>query len=142
MSDLTTRARKRADRCDAKYADGTGALLRELSDEIEHVVSIARAHAELAEKRLEWNQGLRAEIKRLSERAALVDELRKSGRAVLEDMQALIGDSEGVAGLHLNGDIAPWDTLLTGGEYEQWLMSLDEFETALARADAARGGGG
>ena len=120
MSNLTTRARKRADRCDAKYADGTGALLRELSDEIEHVVSIARAHAELAEKRLEWNQGLRADNKRLSERAALVDELRR-----------------GLMAMRDAGD-PPKRT----SRHAEFVAAVDAANDLIARADAARGEGG
>lgn len=38
---------------------------------------------------------------------------------------ALIGDSYGVAGLHLNGHVAPWHELREGGRYEEWLMDLD-----------------
>jgi hypothetical protein len=38
----------------------------------------------------------------------------------------LIEDSEGVAGLHHNGDVAPWESLLEGGEYEAWLRVFDE----------------
>ena len=35
-------------------------------------------------------------------------------------------NSEGVAGLHLNGDVAPWDELRQGGRFEEWLMVFDE----------------
>lgn len=42
-------------------------------------------------------------------------------RAVAE----LIAESRGVAGLHLNGDLAPWDELRTGGQYEEWLQDYD-----------------
>ena len=37
----------------------------------------------------------------------------------------LIRNSEGVAGLHKNGDIAPWDELLSGGHFEGWLEDFD-----------------
>jgi hypothetical protein len=39
---------------------------------------------------------------------------------------ALIEDSYGVAGLHLNGDVAPWHELRTGGRYEDWLFDFDQ----------------
>jgi hypothetical protein len=48
------------------------------------------------------------------------DELIK----VLERVDCLMDDSFGVAGLHLNGEIAPWDSLLEGGCYEGWLGDL------------------
>lgn len=37
----------------------------------------------------------------------------------------LINESEGVAGLHRNGDVAPWDELRTGGRFEEWLEKFD-----------------
>jgi hypothetical protein len=47
-------------------------------------------------------------------------------RKVAEDLVALINNSHGVAGLHLNGDGAPWDELLAGGRFEDWLRSLSD----------------
>lgn len=47
-------------------------------------------------------------------------------------MNGLIAESEGVAGLHLNGDVAPWSDLLSGGRFEEWLG------TAFDRAGKAR----
>lgn len=38
---------------------------------------------------------------------------------------SLIDESEGVAGLHLNGDLAPWSELRTGGRFEEWLVDFD-----------------
>jgi hypothetical protein len=65
------------------------------------------------------------EIERLErERDALIaknEALRKGLNAVA----ALINDSHGVTGLHLNGDIAPWDELRTGGRFEDWLIDFD-----------------
>jgi len=37
----------------------------------------------------------------------------------------LIDESAGVAGLHLNGDVAEWESLRTGGRYEEWLIEFD-----------------
>lgn len=39
---------------------------------------------------------------------------------------ALIAESHGVAGLHLNGDVAPWDSLAAGGQFEGWLGEIPE----------------
>jgi len=41
-------------------------------------------------------------------------------------VETLMANSTGVAGLHLNGDIAPWDELRTGGRFEEWLEGLDD----------------
>ena len=38
----------------------------------------------------------------------------------------LMDNSFGVDGLHLNGDIAPWNELRTGGMFEEWLVDFDE----------------
>lgn len=46
-------------------------------------------------------------------------------RTGLDTVKALIENSRGVDGLHLNGDIAPWDELRTGGRYEDWLKEFD-----------------
>jgi hypothetical protein len=45
---------------------------------------------------------------------------------LLDDLDALIDSSEGVAGLHLNGDVASWESLREGGPFEAWLMRMDE----------------
>ena len=59
---------------------------------------------------------------------------RKEGieemRPGIEAVEGLINNSHGVDGLHLNGDIAPWDELRTGGIYMEWLR---EFDRALER---------
>ena len=41
-------------------------------------------------------------------------------------MQALINESRGVTGLHLNGDEADWAELRMGGRFEEWLLAFDE----------------
>ena len=51
----------------------------------------------------------------------MTGELKKGLSAV----SRLIAESYGVAGLHLNGDDAPWDSLRTGGYYEEWLKDFD-----------------
>ena len=62
---------------------------------------------------------LEAEIERLRKDA----ELMKKG---LEAVEELIDQSSGVAGLHLNGDIASWSELRTGGRFEAWLLAFDD----------------
>ncbi len=51
----------------------------------------------------------------------------------LREVAALIDESHGVAGLHLNGDVAPWSELREGGRFE-W---LGEFDRALANPSPA-----
>lgn len=45
---------------------------------------------------------------------------------LLDDLDALVDNSEGVAGLHPNGDVASWESLREGGRFEAWLMRMDE----------------
>lgn len=60
---------------------------------------------------------------------------------LVDELDGLVGESDGVSGLHRNGDVATWDELLPGGRFER-LSSLDELRAALAaqqqggRADA------
>jgi hypothetical protein len=56
------------------------------------------------------------------------EKLRKG----IKTVRILIDESHGVAGLHLNGEIAAWDTLELGGWAEEWLIDFNESEIALA----------
>lgn len=83
-----------------------------------------------------WNTA--AELTRaLNAERARAERLEAGMRAV----EALINESRGVVGLHLNGDEAPWSELRSGGQFEGWLK---DFDAALADpapdADQAEGG--
>ena len=41
-------------------------------------------------------------------------------------VEALINESKGVFGLHLNGDPSEWSELRTGGKFEGWLYQFDD----------------
>lgn len=60
-------------------------------------------------------------------------------RAGLKAVEDLMAASYGVAGLHLNGDVAPWDSLRTGGRFEDWLLALDGALMPDARSERRRG---
>lgn len=47
----------------------------------------------------------------------LVEKQQAGINAVLD----LVSDSDGVYGLHRNGDPAPWTELMDGGRFEEWL---------------------
>lgn len=49
---------------------------------------------------------------------------------LLKDVDDLMGSSEGVAGLHHNGELAPWSELAEGGQFSDWIG----YATAKARA--------
>lgn len=62
------------------------------------------------------------------------DDLLGALKTVLSDIECLMGDSEGVAGLHRNGDLAPWGDLTDGGSFGDWLP-LDYARAAIAKAE-------
>lgn len=54
----------------------------------------------------------------------LLEALDKASAAIQRlhtDVEALMADSEGVYGLHGNGDPAPWDELREGGRFDDWI---------------------
>lgn len=63
-----------------------------------------------------------------AERSALAEAL-KALTNLVQEIDDLVSESEGVAGLHLNGDVAEWCDLLPGGPYER-LTSLDDARRA------------
>lgn len=56
--------------------------------------------------------------------------------ALLDDIEGLIGESSGVYGLHLNGDVSPWSELEEGGRFER-LSSMSSAREAIAAAESA-----
>jgi len=64
--------------------------------------------------------------KPLKNRIALLEAKVKKLRQGIDVVGVLIENSNGVYGLHLNGDNAPWDELLARGRFEEWLKDLSE----------------
>lgn len=56
----------------------------------------------------------------LEQLTALRERVKELEKGLLS-VGALIAESHGVYGLHLNGDVAPWDELLPPGRYCEWL---------------------
>ena len=56
-------------------------------------------------------------------------------RALLRAIDDLIRHSEGVYGLHRNGDNAPWEELIEGGRYGDWLEDHEALRRSLAALD-------
>lgn len=73
---------------------------------LDELTSAARLEERIGELRSE-NATLRKRVEELEAFAILVSEL--------------IDSSDGVYGLHLNGEGAPWSDLLEGGEFGDWL---------------------
>lgn len=62
---------------------------------------------------------------------------RAALQSLVSSLDDLIADSVGIFGLHQNGDLAPWDDLLRGGEFEAWLRALDDARDLLSGAGEA-----
>lgn len=58
------------------------------------------------------------------------NDLLKAGIGVVRE---LMDESIGVAGLHMNGDIATWDSLEEGGQFEEWLTGFNIAEMELLK---------
>ncbi len=61
-----------------------------------------------------------------------------TAREALEAVQQLMNGSYGVIGLHLNGDVAPWHSLLKGGQFEEWLIKFSEWEAEQALKEVGK----
>lgn len=80
-----------------------------------------------------WSLNRMSEPEANARRIARVPELEQIALAAEElakSVEDLIRDSNGVAGLHLNGDFAPWHELVEGGRFEEWLLALAAFREA------------
>jgi hypothetical protein len=48
--------------------------------------------------------------------------------SAIGEVRALINESKGVDGLHLNGDVALWSELEDNGKYCEWLWTFNKAE--------------
>lgn len=60
-----------------------------------------------------------------------VKDLTVAASHVLHDIDDLVANSEGVTGLHQNGDVAEWPDILEGGSFGEWLMSVEVLRNVL-----------
>lgn len=54
---------------------------------------------------------------------------------LVADIEALMAASDGVSGLHLNGDIAEWSSLIEGGRFEGWLSTVATAQAFIAKTE-------
>ncbi len=67
----------------------------------------------------------------------LEQRLLKALKNLLSDVEGLMGESSGVYGLHLNGDVSPWSEIDEGGRFER-LSNLSEARAVIEEAEYAR----
>lgn len=70
----------------------------------------------------------------LAHRDTVIAELLEALEELKQCVCDLVADSDGVAGLHLNGDLAHWHELMPGGMYEEWLLPVEKARKAIAKA--------
>jgi hypothetical protein len=75
-------------------------------------------------------------LERIEQLEAQRNQLLAALEGLAEDVQGLIAESHGVAGMHLNGDVAPWHELEAGGMFER----LTNLPAAFAAIAAVKGG--
>lgn len=69
---------------------------------------------------------------------AVPGSLTEALERLVHDVRDLMENSEGVAGLHMNGDLAPWSDLKESGRYSSWLGdALEQADAALATTSTA-----
>lgn len=66
---------------------------------------------------------------------AAAPRLLQACRGLVSAVNLLISESDGVAGLHLNGEIAEWNQLTAGGRFEEWLLPLEDATAAIQLAE-------
>ncbi|KMN36516.1 hypothetical protein VI26_06670 [Chromobacterium sp. LK1] len=106
-------ARKQRDELQTQLANSNAALAA-MAEERDHAWAELRAIREAIGARPEESTLDEVDCK-LHQRTLLLAAL--SG--LVEDIQGLMTESEGVAGLHLNGDVAPWQELEAGSRFER-----------------------
>lgn len=110
-------------------------------DGIERPCPLCKAHREINESWKEIREK-DARILELETRLAapvvvsvINHELYESLKALVTNINDLVNASRGVDGLHLNGDVAEWDSLLPGGDYQEWLFSIKRAEEIVSIAE-------
>lgn len=118
------------------YSDPVEQLAFELAFELEEadlkpddLVTVNREKLRAIAKRIFYRLTAVQETATRAEAAetslAAANERVKKLAAGIEAVHTLIDYSEGVTGLHKNGDVAPWNEIRTGGRFEEWLYDFD-----------------
>ena len=120
---------------------------REIAEQLEVIRGYAKLHPSGAQGQMigqeTWRITLSGEsLQVITDAAGKLIELEQQRDALLaaleglaSDIHSLIHESSGVAGLHLNGDLAPWHDLEAGGRFER-LTHLPIAVEAIAAAKA------
>src|SRR5690606_31277983 len=100
-------------------ADKLEAELAEAKREIERLRENHRVAVHRKRVTGEYRDDFKARAEAAEASLAAAKERVKKLAAGIEAVHTLIADSEGVTGLHKNGDVAPWNEIRTGGRFEE-----------------------
>ena len=82
-------------------------------------------------EQLETQLGLaRIDADQQRARAEAAEAALQAADELAQAVDDLIAQSTGVSGLHMNGDLAPWEELVEGGRFEEWLAPLAAYRRA------------
>lgn len=116
------------DQLRARIAELEAQLLKERNDKADAIHNAAMANIELEHQRDRALEDYEAAMHRIADLEA--QRVPECVGQLVAEIYGLTDESSGVAGLHLNGDIAPWSDLLPGGAFER-LVSLHDVEALL-----------
>lgn len=110
-------------------------LVRDGEGDVCHTMAKAALRCENAIRTLADNvktDALQAMLDEAVEEVRLENsKIRDAASCVLHDIDNLVSNSQGVIGLHKNGDVAEWSDILEGGTFEAWLMSIENLRNTL-----------
>lgn len=97
---------------------GSGYSVRS-ADGKQHIANIPRSYGQPKSKAEFIAAANPAAILELIAQLRAAREFLPILNGLVADIQGLMSESHGVAGLHLNGDVAPWGELEPGGRFER-----------------------
>ena len=103
----------------------TGKICADIAERVIADLTESRAYA------LALEQELRDRARLTAERDARQADLVTAAIAALHDIDDLVANSDGVSGLHMNGDMAPWSEIMDGGAFGAWLQSVERLREAI-----------
>ena len=100
-----------------------------MADVLPNGVVISPLHSEIQQQYADHAINSHDELVQMSQ------ELLAALKRVVGDVRTLADHSYGVHGLHQNGDLAPWNSLFSGGFFESWLLSVDDADAVIAKIE-------
>lgn len=128
----------RADTAEADLAAARAELATVKAERDEsrtYALALVQEMKDRAQKEARETKLANAYIERLqslvNKKDAETDSTQAALAHLLHDLEELAANSEGVAGLHMNGEVADWESLFPGGTFGAWLAGVEVARAAL-----------